>query len=198
MKKIIAVSLAGVLVSRKPWKIAHEIGMREHFENLGLSEEDFDGDYFDVVEKSIEKSWPDLSAEERIAKRRQIYFDRVLDLLKKSLDEEENAVVNFFRELKEKCKLVLVTTNGDEVAREVLKLIGSEDLFEHVFASASKKGEKDDKRIVFERMMEKIGHVDFLVEASGRMEEFCRMRDVEYVSFNINKDGLDVLEVLKK
>jgi FMN phosphatase YigB (HAD superfamily) len=189
IKSTIAISLAGVLVDKKPWREAHKIGMKEHFDNLGLSEKDFDGDYFDVVEKSIKKSWPDLSAEERIAKRRRIYFDRVLNLIDDNANEE---VVEFFQGLKDRYSLVLVTTNDEDMTKKVLDLIGGSDLFDYVFSS--KIEEKDDKRVVFERLIKKIGKPEFLIEESKRLEEFCRMNDIKYIEFNLEEDSLSELK----
>lgn len=178
-KKTLAVSLSGVLVDSRPWKKAHEAGMKEHFENLGIDGVPEGENYFDVVERSIEKMWPDLSEEERIKKRRRIYFERVLEGIEDS--DVNRDVVDFFRGLEGKYKLVLITTNDSWMAGKVLERIGCEELFEEVFVSRNE--EKDDKLVVFERMLEKLGRVDYLVEESGKLEGGCDRKEIKYLRF---------------
>jgi len=183
MEKKVAVSLAGVLVSSKPWREAHEIGMRELAEKAGMPEllgKTQDKDYFDYVKKALGKidEYKDLPEEERIAKRRRVYFDRVLDMI--GADDVRKDVIDFLRGLK--CKLVLITTNDEKMAGKVLEKIGADDLFDEVFTSES--SEKDDKRVVFERLIEKIGKPSLLIERSGKLKEFCEKSGVLHIKFD--------------
>ena len=191
-KLIIAVSLAGVLVSSAPWKKAHEQGMKEHAENLGIDFSTIDSDnYFEIVEKSIAKTWPDLTPEQRIKKRREIYFEHVLNFLKSDFDIKQD-VLDYFKSLKEKYALALITTNNEKMTNEVLGLLGAGNLFD--FIEVSKDEEKDDKEAVLKRLIEKHGKLVMLVENKNKLKGFCEGQGIKHVLFDIDEEGLEKLK----
>ncbi len=176
-KKIVVVSLAGVLVSRRPWDEAHRIGMREHEEIVGRKFEG--GNYWDFVRESLEKSGMS------VGERRGIYMTRVLEGLKDS--DVNRDVVEFLKGVKGKYKLVLLTTNTRAVTGEILKRMGCEGLFDDVFSSETE--EADDKSTVLRRMLKDVGKVDCLVEEGGKLENFCEEGRIGYLRFG-DLDGL--------
>jgi len=191
-KQIIAISLAGVLVSSKPWKQTHEKGMREHAENLGIDFSEIEKDnYFEIVEKSIEKTWPDLTEEERIKKRREIYFERVLNLLKKDFDIKQE-ILDYFKSLKEKYQLAIVTTNNKKMTEEVLGLLGAGELFDII--EFSKDEEKDDKLAVLKRLIENHGKPAVLIENKEKLKVFCEQESIKHISFDIDEESVDDLK----
>ena len=191
-KPIIAVSLTGVLVSSAPWKKAHEQGMKAHAENLGIDFSTINGeDYFNIVEKSLEKIWPDLTPEDRIKKRRKIYFEHVLGFLKSDFDIKQE-ILDYFSSLKEKYILALVTTNNEKMTQEVLGLLGAGDLFDIV--EFSEDDEKDDKEAVLKRLIEKQGKPIILVENKDKLKEFCGEQGIKHVLFDVDTDDLDKLK----
>ncbi len=191
-KPIIVVGLVGVLVSSAPWKKAHEQGMKVHAENLGVDVSTIDGDnYFDIVEKSLEKIWPDLSAEERIKKRRDIYFEHVLNFLKSDFDIKQE-ILDYFKSLKEKYTLALVTTNNEKMTNEVLGLLGAGNLFD--IMEFSKEEEKDDKEVVLRRLIEEHGKPLVLIESKGKLKDFCLQDNIKHIQFDIDKDDLSKLK----
>ncbi len=191
-KPIIAVSLAGVLISSEPWREAHEIGMRVHAENLGMNVSGIDNEnYFEIVERSIAKTWPDLTPEQRIKKRRDIYFERVVNLLKKNFDIKQE-VLDYFASLKGTYTLALVTTNNEKMTNEVLGLLGAGDLFDII--EFSKDEEKDDKEAVLKRLIEKQGKPVMIIENRDKLRKFCEDQDIKHIEFDIDKDNLDKLK----
>lgn len=187
-KKIVAVSLAGVLVDKRPWNVAHKIGMREHLENLeidGVVEDIGLKSTRDVVRRSVEKSWPDLSESERIAKRREIYFDRVFGEIGEG--DVNGDVVKYLRGIKDRYELVLVTTNNASITDKILIKIGCEDLFDEVFVSED--DELLNKWKVVDKVIGKNSKIDLMVDGSDKGDEEYEVRGIRHLRF----EGLDGL-----
>ncbi|MFH1452209.1 MAG: HAD hydrolase-like protein [archaeon] len=197
-KKIIAVSLAGVLISNSPWRLAHEFGMKELAEKSGITEvaEAVDSpNYFEYVEKAIEKMYPDLTPEERIKKRRRIYLSRVVELLKNNL-KINREVIDFFRSLKEDYILALITTNNEETMNKILGILGLSNFFD--YAGFSYDEEKDDKLKVFERLIGNIGKPFVLIENKEKLKSYCEANGIRHVRFDIDREDVSKLkEVLR-
>lgn len=176
-RKILGMSLFGIVKSSEPWRKAHKIGMKELSERASmpeLLEKVDDEDYFNYVEEALGKidEYKDLGKEERIVKRRGEYFGRVLGLIREG-DFVDLEFVGFLRELKEKYELVLVSTNTEGFIDEVLKLAGAEDVFDRIVF-----GERDDKRLVFD----KAGKIDVFV-GSEKSEKVCVDLGIKFVEY---------------
>ena len=192
-EKTIAMSLSGVLISSKAWKQEHETGMKELAEKSGIfeiAEKTDDENYFQYVEKALEKIYPDLNREERIAKRRRIYFSRVIKMIKNHHEYIKEDIIKFFKSIKHKYNLILITTTIDDVVSEVLDIIKARDLFD--FVSASKDIENDDKSIVFQRAIDKYNIDRFI--GSSKSREICEKHDIEFLKFDCDADSLNVLK----
>jgi len=192
-KPIIAFGLAGVFVSRKPWRAAHEFGMKELADKSGVKAvaENIDAqDYFFYVEHALKKIYPELTKEERVSKRRAIYFSRVLDLVKK--EGGRTWMIDYLKGLKEKYTFVLVTTSTLAFTNEVLKEIGAEDLFDYVFTSLDT--EKDDKKAVFERVIGKLGKIDKYV-GGKKSKADCDGFGIDFLEFDENAGALGLKEI---
>jgi hypothetical protein len=188
-KKVLGMSLLGIVKSGDPWKRAHEIGMKELAERANMPElldKVNDENYFNFVKEALDKidEYKDLPEDERISKRREQYFARVLGLIR---DEDfiDERFVSFLRELKKSYRLVLITTNIGSFVDEVLKLADAESVFDNVICSNSE--EEDSKKIVFDRAVDKVGKIDVFVgsEKSGR---FCEDLGIEFIKYeNIDR-----------
>ncbi len=189
-KKILGMSLFGIIKSNEPWRKAHEVGMRELSERAEMPEllEKVDSeDYFDYVEEALGRidEYKDLEKNERIAKRRGEYFERVLGLIRKG-DYVDSDFVKMLNGMKDKFRLVLISTNTKGFIDEVLKLADAEGLFDEVIALDAE--ERDDKTAVFD----KAGKVDVFV-GSEKSRKVCEELEIKFVKY----EGVDKLrEVL--
>ncbi|MCK5449634.1 HAD hydrolase-like protein [Candidatus Pacearchaeota archaeon] len=188
-KPMIAVSMSGVLISSKFWKEAHDFGMKELSKKVGdssiLKARD-SPDYFKKVEEALEKIYPDLTLVERIKKRREIYFERVVNSIKRNLDIRED-VTDCLWGLKENYRLALVTTNNEKTTYEILRFLTARDFFDVV--EFSKDEEKDDKIEVMKRLIEKNGKPILFIEKSEKLKDFCEEGKIAYINFNVDLEG---------
>jgi len=193
-KPINAISLAGVLVSNTPWRKAHEKGMAELARKSGIpevKEKTNSPDYFKYVEKALEKIYPDLSPNERIEKRRNIYFQNVIDLLEKKPQINVH-LKEFLKELKQRYTLVILTTNNCRTSESILKILNLSGFFEEIGCSLDH--ERDDKIKVLKRLIKKIGKPKILVENKDKLKNFCKRNNIKHITFDIDIDEISKLE----
>ena len=186
-KPIIATTLSGLFVSSQPWKEAHEVGMKELANavgNLSIAESSHSPNYFEKVEKAIAQIYPNLSPEERIAKRRGIYFQRVIDLIKANPELKHQGIIDCFEELKENYKLALITTNKEDSLKEILQALNLENFFDII--ETTKPEEKDDKIIVFNRFLEKHDKPVLYIGGNRRDSfDICKEKDIPHIFANL-------------
>jgi FMN phosphatase YigB (HAD superfamily) len=189
-KKVLGMSLFGIIKSKEPWHRAHEVGMRELAKRSGMSElVDLtqDDNYFRHFRAALSKidEYKDLSEEDRVSLRRKQYFERVLDFIRGG-DFVDEAFVLFMKELKRKYRLVLISTGVREFVDNVLKLAGAEGVFDDVVCLDPY--EEDDKRTVFSRAVNKLGKIDMYV-GSDSVKAICEEFGVSFIKC----EGIDGL-----
>ncbi len=190
----IALSLSGVLVSSEPWRKAHEIGMQELAEKANMpeiSENTHSPNYFEKVDRATEVIYPNLTSEERVKTRRGIYLNRVFNLIKENLDYVNKEVISFLRSIKEKYNLVLITTNTKDVTDKILEMIDAKDLFDYIGTSLPE--EKDDKKAVFERVVNDYGKPDKFI-GSEKSREVCEELGISFIKFSGDVRELETLK----
>ncbi|MGC9309071.1 MAG: HAD hydrolase-like protein [Candidatus Nanoarchaeia archaeon] len=161
----------GSLIDKNVFKRAHEIGMRELAEKSGLSDMDKsqEENYFNKVEEALKKIWPDLSVGDRVMKRRDIYFNRVLGMINEGDINQD--MINKLKEMKVKYRIGLITTVIDSLIDKFLEKANLNDLFDVVYAS--KPNEKDDKKAVFERFIKENNKPVMHISDSKRDRVIC-------------------------
>ena len=180
-KPIIATTFSGVFVSDRAFKEAHKIGMKELADKAKMPEiyeAEQSPDYFQKVEKALEKVYPNLSPKERIVKRRAIYFVRVLDLMKK--EDIDTDMINYFGHLKKKYRIALITTISSKAIDKFLEFTGLLDFFDIIVTT--EPDEKDDKRLVWERFIKQHGKPHLYVGDSKRDFEICSKKGIEFLT----------------
>jgi len=190
-KPIIATTVSGLFISNEPWKIAHKLGMEELAKLSGddsvLKATD-SPDYFKKVESALEKIYPNLTPTERVIKRREIYFGRVLDLIKKNPQFVNKEAIKYFSTHKQNYRIALITTNTKYFLEKVFAQMGI-NLFDVIETSLPE--EKDNKRLVFERFLKKYGKPKVYVGGSkSDSYDFCKENNVPciYANFYGDKD----------
>ena len=183
-KPIIGISLSGILIKKGPWKKAHDSGIRELAEKSGISEvlKGIDSsDYFGYVEKALEAIYPELSVEERIKKRREDYLERVLLTIRDNPSQINEDVIEYLKEITKKYSFVLITAGIKSFVEGVLDMADSSEIFDYLGVSNSY--EKDDKRKVFERVIEEFGKPIYFL-GSSRSKDICNEFGIGFVEIS--------------
>lgn len=189
-KRILGMSLFGIIGSEEPWRRAHEIGMKELAERAGMPELVGMGqgeEYFGKIREALGKidEYKDFSEGERVKRRRKQYFERVLDLIHNG-DYIDRDYVAYVRTLLDEYNLVIVTTNTRNFVDRILMMTEAEDLFVRVYCSRDE--EEDDKRVVFGRAVDGMMKPNLFV-GSERSGEICGELGIEFIKY----EGVDKL-----
>ncbi len=199
MKPIIATTLSGLFIKSKPWKEAHNLWFEQMVKETGdesLRQWVGKANYFEGVNLAMSKLMPDASREERTREARRRFMQTVTDYIKEHNDDVINRkIVEYFKSLKDRFRLALITTNTAKFLNEILEETGLDELFDIVECSSSV--EEDDKIAVFERFFEKYGKP--VVYFGGKRRDtydYCRERNIFCVFANLeNAEGISVRTV---
>lgn len=199
MKPIIAVNLTGLFIKTAPWKNAHKLWFDRVIKETGnkaLRKWVNRVDYFKGVDIAMKELMPKSTDKQRTRKAREIYMDSVLAYAIKNKDKVMNKkAIIFFKKLKSRYRLALVTTNTKSFVNKIIRTAGIKNLFDIV--ECSKPTEKDDKIAVFKRFIKKHGK-PLLYVAGERKDtyDYCKKKNIKCVFANLERNKkLDVKTV---
>ena len=189
-KPIIATTLSGLFLSQKPWKNAHVLW----YENASIKLNDdsvkqwaFREDYFKGVDEVMKRLYPRLSDEQRTKKARELFFNSVCQYIKKHSEVRNDSVVKYFESLKSKYRIALITTNTQSALKKILPILDLNNLFDITETSLPK--EKDDKRKVFDRFIEKHGKPLIYIGGSRKDSfDYCKEYGIPCIYANLEKE----------
>ena len=189
-KPIIATTFSGLFLKNEPWNNAHILWLKDAAEKLNdprIMDWANKPNYFDCVEPIMSKLYPDLNKEERVIKAREIFFDAVCEYIKQNPDVVNKEIIEYFKTLKDKYCLALITTNTKEAIERILELTNLKDLFEIVATSLPE--EKDDKRVVFDRFLSK-QDIPVIYIGGSRKDSFnyCAQRGIKAIFANLENE----------
>jgi len=217
-KPIIATALKGLFISSEPWDNAH-LGwyvdrerelkerkldtsvVREWRRELKEKPESEKKTYFKYVDRIMGLLYPALSDEERTGKARELFFESTVKYIKQHPEVVNRNVKDYFRTLKRKYRIALITTNTQKAVNNILRISGLEGLFDIVEVSLPK--EKDDKIAVFDRFISKYDK-PMLYIGSGRADsyDYCNQYNIPAIFANLegleNIPGVEVVHSLKQ
>src|SRR3989344_5601478 len=131
-KKFIATTLAGLFVRSDPWAKAHEVWFEQKAEQLNdPSIKDWikRSDYFQGVDEVMKRIIPHATEEERTKKAREEYFDSVEIYLTQNKHLKNDKVIEYFKTLKNKYHIALITTTKRDRIAEILSILEITELF---------------------------------------------------------------------
>lgn len=203
-KAIIATTIRGLYIKSYPWKNAHVLWFKNVSKKLkdpSLNEWAPREDYFKGVDIAMKRLYPKLSDKERTVKARELFFDSVLQYIKENPDVKNKEVIDYFKSLKNKYNLAIITTNTDDFTKKVLKLIGLNNIFEII--ETSETYEKDDKILVFKRFVKKYGKPKLYIGGERKDSfDYCIKNKIPCVLVNLEDykylDGIETLHNLKE
>lgn len=207
MRPIIATNICGLFLKSSPWKDAHKQWIDNIVKETGddsFKQWLFRTDYFEGVNLAMSKLMPDATKEERVREARKRYMELVIENIKQNKEKiVNNDIVEYFKSLKEKYKIALITTNTEEFIHKILSIAGLKDLFDIV--EACKMEEEDDKVKVFERFVKDHGRpAIFFGSTRQKIYDYCRKNNIKCVAVNLgdwaelNVKTVHNLEEIKK
>jgi len=203
-KPILATTLSGLFIKSDPWKKAHYIWYDEREKELKKQGKEISAinewkkllqedpkkekkEYFKYVDKVMATLYPEKSEKERTKIARKTYFDSILQYIKENPEVKNNSIINYFKSLKEKYKIALITTNTKSALKKILKLTNLAELFDII--EMSKLEEKDNKKIVFDRFI-KNNKNPILYIGGGKKEShnYCSEKNIKCIYANLEGD----------
>jgi hypothetical protein len=190
-KPIIATTFSGLFVTHEPWDKAHVLWLKTAAERLkdpSIMDWANRPDYFNCVDGIMKRLSPESNEKQRVIKAREMYFDSVCEYVKQNPKVRNESVIKQFSKLKNDYRIALITTNTGEALKKILRVTNLEGFFDIIETSLPE--EKDDKRIVFERFIEKYGKP--LIYLGGNRKDsfdYCRENNINCVFTNL--EGLE-------
>lgn len=190
IKPIIATTLSGLFVKHEPWDKAHILwyeNMAEKLNDNSVKQWIDRPDYFKGVDDVMKRLYPKLSDEERTRKARELFFDSVIKYIGKHPEVRNLEVIDFFELIKPNYRIALITTNTQNAVDRILKKVGLEGFFDIIECSFPE--EKDDKKIVFSRFIQKYGK-PLIYIGGGRKDsyDYCREKDIPRIFANLEQE----------
>ncbi len=190
VKPIIATTLSGLFLTNEPWEKAHVLWyktMAEKLNDNSIMKWVDRPDYFKGVDEVMKRLYPMLSDEERTIKARELFFDSVISYIEQNQDVKNQNIIDYFKSLKSKYRLDLITTNTEEAVNRILSVAHLGDLFD--FVECSLPEEKDDKRVVFSRFIKKYGK-PLIYIGGGRKDsyDYCKEHKIPRIFANLEGD----------
>ncbi len=186
-KPIIATTFSGLYIKSDPWKKAHVLWFQQASRQLNdplVKDWIYREDYFKGVDEVMKRLYPALSDSQRTKEARESFFNSVCQYIQQNPGVRNSEVIDFFKKLKARYELALITTNTEEAINKILKILNLEELFD--FIEASRPDEKDDKFLVFERFLRIYGK-PFIYIGGNRKDsfDFCKQNNIRAIFANL-------------
>lgn len=169
-KPIIATNIDGLLIEHEafvePHKAWFERAIKKTKDN-SLRKWIGEINYFPGVNEAMEKILPDASKEERTKTAREWYQKDVIKYIKSHPEVVKQDIANKLISLKEKYRLILVTTNTTGYINKILKVSRLEKIYDGIIASRTE--EEPNKDILIEELINKYGKPKYYV--TGKLKE---------------------------
>jgi len=157
-KPLIFTNLDGLLIKHEAFIEPHKAWFDRAIKKTGdKSLENWKGkeDYFKGVNIAMEKIMPKASSEQRIFQARKWYQEDVVNYIRENPDVTIQKNVRKIRSLKQKYKLILITTNTKDYIDKILQVSGLQDIYDIIIAS--KTEEEPDKKNLITETIKKYG-----------------------------------------
>ena len=189
-KPIIATTLSGLFLKHEPWNKAHILWLERAAKELkdpSIMNWTDRPDYFNCVDGIMGRLYPSLNEKERIAKAREMFFDSVCEYVEGNPKVKNESIIKYFSSLKENYRLALITTNIPSAIKKIISIANLGSLFD--ITETSLPEEKDDKRIVFERFIQKYGKPLIYIGGSRKDSfDYCKENKINCIFANLEKE----------
>lgn len=179
-KPIIATTLTGIFLDKKPWENAHLMWFEDAAKKLDRIDINDWGliyhqekDYFPKIYEIMDLMYPNLNLEDKTKKARELFFYYVLKYINENGFNRFEDTIEYFQELKSKYRIALVSTQSELFTREVLDKTNLNDLFDIIYcASAS---DKDDKKFIYSKFVSEYGEPIIHLDKPMSLDEIKKL-----------------------
>ncbi len=151
-KPIIATNIDGLLIEHSAFIEPHRKWFERAIEKTGdesLRKYIGADPYFPGVNIAMEKIMPDATPEQRTAQARTWYQEDVIKYIKEHPEIIKKNVAEKLKALKEKYKLILLTTNTQDYINKIIEVSHLHGIYDDIIASNTEK-EPDREELIKE------------------------------------------------
>lgn len=124
-------------------------------------------DYFLGVNEAMDKLLPNASKEEKTAQARRWYQEDVIKYISIHPEVIKKDIAKKLFSIKEKYKIILLTTNTKDYTYNILKISKLEKIYDDIIASNTE--EEPNKEILLERLIKKYGKPKYYL--TGKLDD---------------------------
>ncbi len=124
-------------------------------------------DYFLGVNEAMKKILPNATKEERTSQARKWYQEDVIKYISIHPEVVKKDITKRLLSLKDKYKLILLTTNTKDYIYDLLKVSKLENIYDKIIASETE--EEPDKKILLDKLIKKYGKPAYYL--TGKIEK---------------------------
>jgi hypothetical protein len=184
-KPILATNMDGLLIEHEAFVEPH----KDWFERAIKKTKDNSlrkwigrEDYFLGVNEAMEKILPDASKEERTKTAREWYQEDVIKYIKYHPEVVKKDIAEKLLSIKDKYKLILLTTNTKDYIYQILKVSKLERIYDNIIASDTEKEPKKEE--LLNKLIKKYGKPKFYL--TGKLEDsindYIKRFNIEIIS----------------
>lgn len=169
-KLILATNIDGLLIDPSAFVEPHRVWFDRAIlltKNNSLGKWKGHPKYFDGVNEAMEKILPKATKEERTAQARKWYQEDVIYHISIHPEVVKKEIADKILSVKNKYKIILLTTNTKDYIYEILKVSKLEKIYDNIIASNTE--EEPDKGKLLDKLIKKYGKPKYYL--TGKLED---------------------------
>lgn len=187
-KPILVTNIDGVLLEHKVFYEPHKEWFKRAIEKTGdknLEEWIGKENYFPGVNKAMKQIMPNATEKEKTAQARIWYQEDVINYIKNHPEKIKTKIADKLKSLKEKYKIILMTTNSKDYINEILKVSNLENIYDGIVAS--KTDEEPEKSELIRELIEKYDKPKFYLTGKPDEKIIDKLKELEVKVLNIDE-----------
>jgi len=141
--------------------------------------------YFLGVNEAMKKIMPNASKEKQTAQARKWYQEDVIQYIKKHPKTIKKNVAEKLKSLKEKYKIILITTNSQDYINEILKVSNLKNIYDEIIASKTEK--EPDKEELIKDLLNKYGKPKYYLTGKLDKKITNKFKELEIKVLSVNE-----------
>ncbi|MGY4884577.1 MAG: hypothetical protein ACP5NZ_03290 [Nanobdellota archaeon] len=169
-KPILATNIDGLLIDHSAFIEPHRVWFDRAIlltKDNSLGKWKGHPKYFDGVNEAMEKILPKATKEERTAQARRWYQEDVIYYISIHPEVVKKEIADKILSVKDKYKIILLTTNTKDYIYEILKVSKLEKIYDNIIASNTE--EEPDKKKLLDKLIKKYGKPKYYL--TGKLDD---------------------------
>lgn len=185
-KPILITNIDGVLLEKDVFYEPHKDWFKRAIkktDNPSLKEWIGHKHYFIGVGEAMEQILPNSSPKERTLQARKWYQEDVINYIKTHPETIKTDIAKKLKSLKEKYKLILLTTNSKDYINQILKAANLENIYDGILASETEKAPSKEKLI--DELIQKHGNPKYYLSGKPEKEIIEKFKSLSIEVLNL-------------